>query len=91
MTIENITENQKKYTIEIYDYDAGKEKRMMYIYHFEGDELLFESLTHTGDVIEFKGLIRCSDELIHDVFDDTYWEDLNILEITNIKKKKSDE
>ncbi len=91
MTIENITENKKKYTIEIHDYDTGKEKRIMYLPSFEGDDLLFESLANTGDVIEFQGSIRCSDELVHDAFEDTYREDLNVLEIINIKRRKSNE
>ena len=84
-----MTEEIKKYTIEIYDYDnPRKGKREAYLYDFEGIELLFEDIVNDNEWVEFSGIMRCNDELIHDHYDNVDLVDFNIIEITNIKKVK---
>lgn len=84
-----MTEEIKKYTIEIYDYDnPRKVKKEAYLYDFEDIELLFKDISDDKEWVEFSGIIRRNDELIHDDYDDVDLVDFNIIEITSIKKVK---
>jgi hypothetical protein len=84
-----MTEEIKKYTVEIYDCDnPRKERKEAYLYDFEGIELLFKDIVNDNELIEFSGIMRRNDELIHDDYDDVDLVDFNIIEITSIKKVK---
>jgi len=84
-----MTEEIKKYTIEIYDCDNPRnEKKEAYLYDFEDIELLFKDISDDNEVIEFSGIMRRNDELIYDPYDDIELVDFNIIEITSIKKVK---
>jgi hypothetical protein len=54
------------YHVEIYDDETGIEKKHAYLYHFEGIELLFETITDPNEVIEFTGTMRINQKLLYD-------------------------
>ncbi len=80
-------QESKKYLIEIYDPTKSRlESRELDLFDFEGIDFLFEKLENGyNHVIEFCARIRPGDK-VYDEFDKIYYEDNNILEITNIKK-----
>lgn len=91
-TYDKIESNEpKKYIVEI--YEEGKDNlgsRELNLFHFEGINLLFEEIKNNCDyVIEFCARIKAGKEL-YDEFDKVFYEDINVLEIINIKKVKKD-
>lgn len=78
------------YALEIVDPDTAREVKNAYLVVTDSTLLLFENLTNQGESIEFSGVMRVNPDKLYDEFEDVYYEDDNIIELTNIRKKKHD-